>query len=283
MLTRTFIHLPGVGRATERAIWDAGIADWDDFLAASELPPRIDGSRERLQALARRARDEYRAGNAAYFAKILPPREIWRLYADFRGNAAFLDIETTGLSAERGVITMIGALDADGYTAYTRGENIADFRHAAERCDLVVTYNGASFDLPFIERHFGTMFKHAAHIDLRFPLRRVGFRGGLKAIETQAGVGRPSALGVLDGYDAVLLWQLCERGAAGARETLARYNAEDVASLPALAEIAYNRLGARLFGCGRRFPELQPSHRHNIRIPYDVGVIERVKAMRSGL
>ena len=28
--------------------------------------------------------------------------------------------------------------------------------------------NGASFDLPFIEHHFGSVFKHKIHIDLRF-------------------------------------------------------------------------------------------------------------------
>lgn len=273
MLTQSFIHLPRVGRVTESEIWDAGIADWDDFVNASELPARIRGRGERLRALIRCARERYERRNTGYFNGALPIKERWRMYADFRERAAFLDIETTGLSAEREIITLIGVLDSDGYTAYVYDENLADFREALERYELIVTFNGATFDLPFIEHHFGRIFGGVAHLDLRFPLRRVGFSGGLKAIEAQAKVGRPSDLSALNGYDAVRLWGMWRRGSDEARQTLVRYNAEDVASLPALAEIVYNRLAARLPISAER---LAPSHRHNIDLPYDLGVIERL-------
>ena len=190
-----------------------------------------------------------------------------------------MDIETTGLSAERGLITLIGVLDAEGYKAYVHGENLADFREAMERYDLVVTFNGAAFDLPFIEHHFGRIFRHVAHIDLRFPLRRAGFSGGLKSIEQQAEVGRPSELSALSGYDAVLLWRMWQRGNKGARDTLVRYNAEDVASLPALAEIVYNRLAGRL---PTEVCNLAPSHRHEIELPYDGDVIGHLKQVKFG-
>ena len=190
-----------------------------------------------------------------------------------------VDIETTGLSPERGLITLIGVLDAEGYTGYVYDENLADFREAIEQYDLVVTFNGAGFDLPFIEHHFGTIFKHVAHIDLRFPLRRAGFSGGLKAIERQADVGRPSELSALSGYDAVLLWRMWQRGNEGARDTLVRYNAEDVASLPALAEIVYNRLAGRL---PTEVSSLAPSHRHDIELPYDADVIEHLSKVKFG-
>ena len=276
MLKQSFIHLPRVGRVTESEIWEAGIADWDDFASASELPPRIRGRADRLRALIRRSRKQYERRNTGYFNGVLPIKERWRMYADFRGRAAFLDIETTGLSAEHGIITLIGVLDSEGYTAYAHGENLADFREALERYELIVTFNGATFDLPFIEHHFGRIFGGVAHLDLRFPLRRAGFSGGLKVIEAQAQVGRPSDLSALNGYDAVRLWRLWRRGSDEARQTLIRYNAEDVASLPALAEIVYNRLAERL---PIRAKRLAPSHRHNIDLPYDLGVIRRLKHM----
>ena len=109
-----------------------------------------------------------------------------------------------------------------------------------------MTYNGAAFDLPFLEYQFGRIFRHTAHIDLRVTLRRLGLKGGLKSIERQTGVGRPSVLSGLNGYDAVRMWRAWEGGNQGARDTLIRYNAEDVASLPLLAELAHDRLTGRL-------------------------------------
>lgn len=269
-----------MGKVTERQIWDAGIGSWEAFLGAEKLPARINGNRRYLRSLVEQSAERYDAQDSAYFDSVLPAGERWRLYADFRPRAAFVDIETTGLSPERGIITLIGVLDADGYTAYVHGENLADFREVVEGYDLLVTYNGASFDLPYIEHHFGSIFRGVAHIDLRFPLKRAGFSGGLKSIERQAEVGRPSDLSALSGYDAVLLWRMWQQGSDAARDTLVRYNAEDVASLPALAEIAYNRLAGRLYEDVRSLGE---SHRHEIDLPYDIDVIEYLKAGKMGV
>ena len=276
MLTQSFIHLPRVGKITEREIWAQGIRDWNDFIAAPNLPSRLRARAPELQALIRADRDRYARRDARHFNAKFPLRERWRMYPDFRNRAAFLDIETTGLSAEYGIITLIGVLDANGYAAYIQGDNLSDFRQAIERYDLVVTYNGAGFDLPFIEHHFGKIFDGIAHLDLRFPLKRAGFYGGLKAIETQAKVARPSALSALNGHDAVTLWREWTHGDPRALDTLVRYNAEDVASLPALAETAYNRLAARL-PTPTELPTLTPTHRHSIDLPYDTDVIERIK------
>ena len=118
-----------------------------------------------------------------------------------------------------------------------------------------------------------------AHIDLRFPLKRAGYSGGLKAIERQANVGRPSDLSALSGYDAVLLWRLWQQGSEAARDTLVRYNAEDVASLPALAELTYNELAGRLRS---GICDLTATHRHDIDLPYDADVIEHLHLLKSG-
>ena len=111
-------------------------------------------------------------------------------------------------------------------------------------------------------------------------MRRVGYSGGLKSIERQLRVGRPSELGVLDGFDAVLLWQMWREGDKAARDTLIRYNAEDVASLPALADIAYNALVERL---PVQCQPLSPLPLYEMDLPYDIDVIRRLKRGRYSI
>ena len=277
MLRNTFIHLPRVGKVTERQLWESGIHTWDDFIAAKSLHQRIDRQDSYLKSLVRESQARLEEQNARYFKACLPSRDMWRLYADFRTNAAFLDIETTGLSPETGHITMVGVLDSEGYSAFVYDENLEELREAMQKYDLVVTFNGTSFDLPFVEHQYGRMFQDMAHIDLRYALKRAGYSGGLKSIEARLGVGRPTGLSALTGYDAVVLWRQWTRGDHRARETLIRYNAEDVASLPALAEIAYNRLSERLpVAC----PPLTALHRHDIDLPYDQDIIDQITAGR---
>ena len=84
-----------------------------------------------------------------------------------------------------------------------------------------------------------------AHIDLRYVLRGLGYRGGLKACEKQLGVNR-GELEDVDGYTAVLLWANYTRsGNAHALETLLAYNTEDVINLEVLMVLAYNRFLAQ--------------------------------------
>ena len=277
MLRHTFIHLPGIGAVTEGEIWRQGVTTWEEFLDASSLPARAENRRSELNSLIMKSQSQLKKGNASFFHSMLPGGERWRLYPEFRHHAAFLDIETTGLSPAYSYITMVGILDANGYTAYVKGENLDDLREALEQYDLVVTYNGAAFDIPYVEHQFGQVFRHTAHIDLRMPLRRLGYRGGLKSIERQLNLGRPSELSGLNGFDAVILWHMWENGDKGARDTLIRYNAEDVGSLPALADIVYNRLALRLpVPCSSPgpFPRQPIDHLH-----YDVDAILRLKSL----
>lgn len=103
-----------------------------------------------------------------------------------------------------------------------------------------MTYNGKGFDIPVIERHFRTKLQHA-HIDLRFILARLGFKGGLKGCEKQLGIDRGALEGV-DGYFAVLLWRdFMDNNNEKALETLLAYNIEDTVNLERLLIEAYNR------------------------------------------
>ena len=96
MLQNTFLHFRGVGPVLEAELWSRGIANWDDLVNS--------GSRDRLArtfaSQARSSRRRLAARDAAYFQAALPSGYRWRLYADFLLDAAFLDIETTGLSPD---------------------------------------------------------------------------------------------------------------------------------------------------------------------------------------
>ncbi len=270
MLYNTFIHIPGIGPVTERQLWDSGIHTWPDFLTACSLPARARSAYRLSRPILAECSARLKNMDAGYFSENIPSRESWRMYADFRANAAFLDIETTGLSPRSSIITLVGILDTEGYHPFVYDRNLSDLREALEKYDLIVTFNGATFDLPFIEYHFGSVFKRKIHIDLRFPLRRLGLKGGLKSLEQRMGVGRPSELLALNGYDAVRMWRMWTRGNKGALETLIRYNAEDVLSLPKLAEIAYRRIADSI---GAPSPSLDPWTYPQADLPYDHDVI----------
>ena len=44
---------------------------------------------------------------------------------------------------------MVGILDNSGFHAFVRGDNLDEFMDRLSTYKLIVTFNGASFDLPF--------------------------------------------------------------------------------------------------------------------------------------
>src|SRR5262249_34582542 len=128
--------------------------------------------------------------------------------------------------------------------------NLERFPEALEDVSLLVTYNGASFDLPVLRRAFPEVdFDRFHHIDLRYPLRRLGVRGGLKGAERQLGIARPEELHGVDGFTAVLLWQEHLAGHPAALDTLVSYCLEDVVNLVPLLALTFNRLTAAMPLC----------------------------------
>ena len=85
------------------------------------------------------------------------------------------------------------------------------------------------------------------HVDLRFLLARLGYRGGLKKIEPRFGIQRPGEVDGMDGYMAVILWERHQRGDRTALELLLQYNREDVVNLEILMEQAFRMQQERLF------------------------------------
>jgi uncharacterized protein len=252
VLRNTFCHIPGIGPQTEQKLWHLGFTSWEALLAPPDTPRPAGrkSCREHLQESLSR----YEQRDPAYFAERLPSAQRWRLFPDFRDRCAFLDIETTGLGGLADHITAIALYDGTTLRQFVRGENLKDFPDALTRHRVLVTYNGSSFDLPFLEREFRTVIRHA-HIDLRYVLKSLGLGGGLKNCERHLGVGR-AGLEEIDGAVAVLLWREYRRhGDRRALETLLAYNAQDVLNLEPLMVEAYNRkLAGTPFALTHRLP-----------------------------
>jgi uncharacterized protein YprB with RNaseH-like and TPR domain len=236
MLRNTFIHLPGVGTHRERTLWQQGILDWDRFLDAAEnhlLRQRI---YESAVPLVRQSLDAVTAGNLSFFHDRLPSRETWRLYPEFADRALFLDIETTGLSAHYDQVTLIGALGNGKLALFINGVNLDQFPAYIAQFPLLVTFNGSQFDVPFLRAHFPQARLDQAHIDLRFALASLGYRGGLKAVERTLGLQRDPAIQGVDGFEAVHLWHRHRCGDRQALRKLILYNLTDVVNLVELVE-----------------------------------------------
>lgn len=71
----------------------------------------------------------------------------------------YLDIETTGLSPETSALTVIGCCEKDGTVVQWFNESgmeqktiLSSFLSYADMFDTLVTYNGETFDLPFLKK-----------------------------------------------------------------------------------------------------------------------------------
>jgi uncharacterized protein len=241
MLRHTFIHLPGIGPHRERKLWDQGILDWDGFLEAAANDVLSKKMREAGVPLVRQSVAAIAAGDPRFFHSHLPSRETWRLYREFADRACFLDIETTGLSADYDKVTTIGTLGGGKLALFIQGVNLDQFPAYIAQYPLLVTFNGSQFDVPFLRVHFPQARLDHAHIDLRFVFHALGYRGGLKEVERSLGVQRDNAIQGVDGFEAVRLWNRYRRGDRAALMKLVFYNLTDVVNLVELMDIAVTR------------------------------------------
>ncbi|MDX1534213.1 MAG: ribonuclease H-like domain-containing protein [Thermoplasmata archaeon] len=258
----TFVHVPGIGYVTERKLWDGGLESWDAYLEDPEAVWLGPVRGRRLADALQESMDRLRARDHRYFASHLPRREYWRAYREFGNSIAYVDIETTGLESERDEITVIGLFDGRE-TQYFYEDSLEDFPPVLARYRLLVTFNGSTFDVPFLERTFPTLRVDQIHIDLRYLFARLGLKGGLKAIEGRMGIRRSPATEGVRGWDAVYLWRRYQQGDEEALRILLQYNGEDVVNLEPLLEIAYDGLRSQCLHPGFRTYSLKdlPSYR----------------------
>lgn len=243
MLTSTFIHAQGIGCLTEKRIWDAGAVTWHKFLESHDHIGLSSRQLALLEPVIEESIERFEIGDYGYFARCLANREHWRAFNELGNRAAFLDIETTGMSIGSHV-TVIGLFDGKTTKTFVKDINIEEFADEIENYPLIVTYSGATFDLPHLRRAFHGTRLDQLHIDLCPTLRRLGLTGGLKHIEQELGICRQEDINGLNGWDAVRLWNEWEHGSRESLELLTQYNRADVENLKWLAEYAYRELSA---------------------------------------
>ena len=241
MLETCFVHLPGVGPGFVVKLALAGIVTWDD---ACSMPLPCSGKKAAaFRAGVEESRARLAAGDICWFGDALPPAEQWRLFPYFRGSAAYVDIETTGLSWSEGCITTVALYDGTAVRTYVRGRNLEAFADDILDYRLLVTWNGRGFDAPILRRSLNIPLDKGAmgHLDLLPVFRKLDLRGGLKRVEKTLGIDRDELDGV-DGWFAVRLWREFERTRnERVLETLLAYNVADVLSLEYLAAYAVMR------------------------------------------
>ena len=106
--------------------------------------------------------------------KIFPQEKIPEKTESF----LFFDIETTGLSADISAITVIGCCDMDGNVTQWFNEDglsqkqiLTDFLAFIQPYNTLITFNGKTFDLPFLtskikEFKINASFDRYEHLDL---------------------------------------------------------------------------------------------------------------------
>jgi len=241
MLENTFQHIKGIGPDTERKLWDCGITSWNRVLNNDECMNNLQGSfKHRLIREISISHENLLNKNIHHFIENLPAKSIWRVFPNFRDKAVYFDIETTGLYDYDSYITTISLYDGEEIKYYINGINLEKFAEDIFNYDLLITYNGKGFDVPWVEKFFKIKLPHA-HIDLRFLLSSLGYKGGLKKIEKAFGIDRGDLDGI-DGFFGIKLWfDYLENKNEKALETLLAYNIEDVVNLELLMILAYNK------------------------------------------
>lgn len=250
MITNSFIFLERVGNKLEQNIWKNGIHDWDSFLRRNSIKGLSKHRKLYYNRKILNARKALYNFDSGYFLKLLPQSEMWRLYEFFKEDAVFLDIETTGLSKNEDDITVFGLYDGLNTKIMIKGMNmdLNSLKKELQKYKLIVTFNGASFDLPFIEKRYPNLLPSIPNFDVKSATDRLGLKGGLKNIEKTLGIRRSSIVDKFYGGDALTLWRMYRAtGDDYYLNLLVEYNEYDIINLKVVAEHCVKKLKEKIF------------------------------------
>lgn len=246
MIDRVFRHLPGIGPETERRLRGGGIHTWSDLQSALPRLRMTESKRNALERALAAHQAALQRDDIAFFLRQFKRRDHWSILDRWFEHTCFFDIETS-MDPAGPAITTIACLGPSGLHTFTAGENLDDFLDHLEGVKLLSSFNGDSFDVPQVLRHFHIPEIPCPHLDLRWVCYHEGFKGGLKAVEKQADMRRPPDLDGMDGQDAVWLWERWSiSGERTARDQLVRYCCADAVSLKGLAALILRSRGS---GC----------------------------------
>ena len=158
----------------------------------------------------------------------------------------FFDIETTGLSADISAITLIGCCDMDGNVTqwfnedgFSQKQILSDFLEFIKSYGTLITFNGKTFDLPFLtakikEFKFKASLDVFTHLDLYQILKPYKHLWGLKKfrqtdLEKYLGINR---LDQLSGKKLIKMYQnYLEKGDSKDKDAVLLHNREDLLGL----------------------------------------------------
>ncbi len=246
MIKSSFVFLPKIKAAKEKAIWKQGIKIWDDFLKADMIKGISKSSKKAYDKLIILAKKALIDEDSSYFAKKLPSTETWRIYEYFKEDAIFLDIETSNASKSKSYLTVVGLFNGIDTKIMVKDVNldIAVLRKELKNYKIMLTFNGSSFDLPYLNKAYPGLLPNVPHIDIRTLAGKAGLRGGLKEIEKELGIKRDyiDVEKIFSG-DPIKLWKMYKgSGDRHYLELLVRYNEEDVINLKKIAEYSISKL-----------------------------------------
>ncbi|MBP7735871.1 MAG: ribonuclease H-like domain-containing protein [Spirochaetes bacterium] len=236
MIQGCFRHIHGIGPKTASRLNDLGFLAWEDCFSRESSIPFNGKKRKKFLEEIRRSIESYDSRDIGYFTESFPTSEQWRILGEYLPGATFIDVETTGLSWNYCHASVIAAYHRGELHAFVYGENLDDFLYLADESELLVTYNGTSFDIPFIEKTFNIPSLNRPHVDLRWIAWHKGYHGGLKSIERRLGIQRPPQVEGIDGFEAVDLYYRWQQGDPLSRDLLVSYCEADVLSTYLVAE-----------------------------------------------
>ena len=248
MIRNSFCFLQGIGLKSEQNIWNQGITSWNSFLASSKIKG-ISGKKKfyynnRINSAKKALFDN----DSSHFLSF-PSTETWRLYNWFNEDAVYVDIETGFANTQgRSSITVVTLYDGQDTKTFVKGINLyrSALKQELERYKLIITFNGSSFDLPVIKKHFA-LTANVPHLDLRFACEQAGLFGGLKQIEKETGIKRSADACGIRGNDAAYMWKMWHSTRKKAYlQKLVAYNQEDAANLEPLAKKVVSCLSSKL-------------------------------------
>lgn len=247
MIRHSFIFLDKINSKTEQNLWNQGITDWGRFLNTKFIRGISKKRKLYYDMQLLKAQKALYFQDSRYFSS-MPSTETWRLYEFFKSEAVFLDIETSGLM-KQDYVTVIGLFD--GICTKTMVNsinlNLDVLKKELARYKLIVTFNGSSFDLPFLKKRYPDLLPQIPHFDLRHACARIGLAGGLKKIEKDLGIKRKNKIvEEMYGGDAASLWRMfLGSGDDYYLNLLVEYNEEDVINLKQIADYVVGELKCR--------------------------------------
>lgn len=183
MIIHTFSVAQGIGERLERHLWRQGILTWKDFLEAGPVPGIPPERKGHFDSIFLSYQKALITTDSEFFAKNLKRQEHWRLFNELKSRVLCLDIETNGYQPERGgYVTVVGLYDGLECKQLIKGEDLTreNLQRQIDGADLIITFYGGVFDIPFLLRTFPGLKINKPHFDLCFGARRLGLKGGLK-------------------------------------------------------------------------------------------------------